>query len=120
MLRWVIFAVVSVVSIAAVVALARRDAADPARCGGLVAMGPRCCAEGQEQRGSICVGRPARCPPPLEITELGCVAPVRRVGIAGGVLRVGAGDWEAEGRVVAHETTVAPFDIDSLEITEGA
>ena len=120
MLRWVVFAVASVASIAAVVALARRDAADPARCAGLVAMGTRCCAEGQEQRGDSCVGRPARCPPPFAMTERGCVASAERIVIAGGLLRIGAGDWEAEGRVVAHETRMEPFAIDSLEITEGA
>jgi formylglycine-generating enzyme required for sulfatase activity len=83
-------------------------------------MGNRCCAEGQEQRDGICSGRPTRCPPPLAVTEAGCVAPVERIVIAGGVLRVGAGDWEAEGRVRAHEATIAPFAIDSIEITEGA
>jgi formylglycine-generating enzyme len=120
MLRWALFAIASVVSIAAVVTLAQRDSADPARCAGLVAMGTRCCAEGQAERDARCVGRPARCPPPLQVTEQGCVRPVERVIVAGGTLRVGAGDWEAEGRVSAREGSVAPFAIDSLEITEGA
>jgi formylglycine-generating enzyme len=120
MLRWVLFAAISVASIAAVVALARSDAADPARCAGLIPMGARCCAEGQEQRDDRCVGRPARCPSPFAVTELGCVAPTERIVIAGGVLRIGAGDWEAQGRVSARESNVAPFAIDSLEITEGA
>ena len=120
MLRWFAFAGASVASIAAVVLLGRRDAADPARCGVLVAMKNRCCAEGQEQQGGICTGRPTGCPPPLAVTETGCVAPALRIVIAGGTLRVGAGDWEAEGRVRAYETTVMSFAIDSIEITEGA
>jgi formylglycine-generating enzyme len=120
MLRWLAFAVASVASIAAVLALARRDAADPARCAGLVAMATRCCAEGQEERAGVCVGRPLRCPLPLTVTEQGCVAPVERLIVAGGRLRIGAGDWEAEGRVAPHDATVGRFEIDSLEITEGA
>jgi len=120
MLRWLVFTVVSGASIAGVTALARRDSADPARCAGLVAMGNRCCADGQQERGGLCIGRPTRCPAPLAVTEAGCAAAAERVVIAGGRLRVGGGDWEAEGRVRAHDATVAPFAIDSIEITEGA
>jgi formylglycine-generating enzyme required for sulfatase activity len=119
-LRWVALACLSIASIGAVTVLGRRDAADPARCAGLVAMEDRCCAEGQQVRDRRCVGRPLRCPAPLAVTETGCVASVERVEIAGGVLRVGAGDWEAEGRVTAREIRVFAFGIDSIEITEGA
>ena len=83
-------------------------------------MRTRCCAEGQQEQAGRCVGRPARCPPRLELTDAGCVATAERIAIAGGRLRVGGSDWEAEGRVRAHESTVAPFAIDSLEISEGA
>ena len=120
MRRWVVFAFVALVSSAIVVALARRDGADPTRCAGLVALGTRCCAEGQEERGGSCVGRPLRCPAPLGSTAAGCVARAERVAIAGGTLRVGAGDWEAEGRLTPHEVVVAPFFLDSIEIAEGA
>ncbi len=119
MRRWIIFACASVASIATVTALARRDSADPARCGGLVAMQNRCCAVGQTQEGGACLGRPTQCPAPLVAMDMGCAAKVERIPMAGGILRVGAGDWEAEGRVPAKETTVAPFAIDSIEITEG-
>ena len=40
--------------------------------------------------------------------------------ITGGTLRVGAGDWEAEGRIVSHEASIASFEIDAFEITEAA
>src|SRR5689334_2265823 len=114
MLRWLVFAVISGASIGAVAAVARLDSADPARCAGLVAKTNRCCAEGQEERDDACIGRPTRCPPPLAVTEAGCVAAAERIVMAGGLLRVGAGDWEAEGRTRAHDATVAPFAIDSI------
>jgi formylglycine-generating enzyme required for sulfatase activity len=65
------------------------------------------------------VGRPSRCPPPFALTDLGCVAARERIAIAGGVLRAGAGDWEAEGRVPARDSKIVTFAIDSLEITVG-
>jgi formylglycine-generating enzyme len=119
----VAFVAISVVAIAGVVAKARRDAGDPARCPGLVAMGNRCCAQGQALRDGLCVGRPSYCPLPLAATELGCVAGSERVVIRGGVLEAGAGDWEGDWeaeRRAPHRTVVAPFEIDSHEITESA
>jgi formylglycine-generating enzyme required for sulfatase activity len=109
----------SSLSIAIVVRKARRDSADPARCAALMSMGNRCCAAGQRLEEGRCVGRPARCPWPLAVTDLGCVASPARVAIAGGRLRAGAGDWEAEGRVRPREADVRPFEIDAFEITEG-
>jgi formylglycine-generating enzyme required for sulfatase activity len=53
------------------------------------------------------------------VTEAGCVAPASRVALAGGLLRAGVGDWEAEGRVRPREARVAPFELDAFEITEG-
>jgi formylglycine-generating enzyme required for sulfatase activity len=120
MRRWIVFAFVALVSSVIVVELARRDGVDPTRCAGLVATGTRCCAEGQKEEGGLCIGRPARCPAPLALTAGGCLARAERVPIAGGTLRVGAGDWEAEGRVTPHEVMVAPFLLDSIEITEEA
>jgi formylglycine-generating enzyme required for sulfatase activity len=114
------FVVVSSVAVAGVVARARRDSADPSRCAGLVPIGNRCCATGQRLEGNRCAGRPARCPEPLVATESGCMAPVSRVRLPGGVLRAGVGDWEAEGRVRPREAHVDPFELDAFEITEGA
>ena len=49
-----------------------------------------------------------------------CRGSARACVIAGGTVRVGAGDWEAEGRVVPHEASIASFEIDAFEITEAA
>jgi len=114
-----VFIAGSSLSVAIVARQARRDSADPARCAGLVPMGNRCCAAGQRLEEGRCVGRPERCPWPLAVTDLGCVASPARVAIAGGGLRAGVGDWEAEGRVRLSEAVVPPFDIDAFEITEG-
>jgi formylglycine-generating enzyme required for sulfatase activity len=121
--RWVElvgFAAVAVGSIAAVVAQARHDAADPARCASLVAMLDRCCAPGQSVVSGRCTGRPSSCPAGLEIAASGCVGDPRRAFIAAGLLRAGAGDWEAEGRVRTHDATIASFELDVLETTERA
>jgi len=114
------FCAVAVLAIWWVVLKARHDSADPARCAGLVALGNRCCAAGQTLRAGRCEGRPSSCPSPLQVTDAGCVATPVRVRITGGTLRVGAGDWEAEGRVVPHEANMASFEIDAFEITEAA
>src|SRR5205823_561308 len=80
---------VSTLAIVAVVARARRDSADPARCGGLVPMSNRCCAVGQKLEAGLCRGRPDGCPPPLLVSDGGCLAPPVRVSFAGGLLRGG-------------------------------
>jgi len=113
------FVAVSTLAIAAVVAKARHDSADPARCAGLLPVSNRCCAPGQRLEGGHCQGRPDRCPAPLLVTNAGCVAPVIRVFLEGGVLHAGAGDWEAEGRVQSRGASVGPFELDAFEITEG-
>jgi sulfatase modifying factor 1 len=115
-----LFVAVSGLSLGAVVAKARRDLADPLRCVGLVPLGNRCCALGQRLEGGRCVGRPASCPLPLVVTDLGCVALPARIAVPGGHLSPGAGDWEAEGRSRWHESEVGPFGIDAFEITEDA
>src|SRR2546423_6170796 len=113
------FVVVSTLAIVAVVAKARRDSADPARCAGLVPMSNRCCAAGQKLEASLCQGRPDRCPPPLFVSDGDCLAPPARVSFAGGLLRSGgARDWEAQGRARSGEEAVRPFELDAFEITE--
>jgi sulfatase modifying factor 1 len=119
-LRWAAFAAVATVSIGGVIARAKRDAADPARCGNLVPMGTRCCAPGQTVLADRCVGQPTRCPAGLEVTADGCAATPRQIAIAGGLLRAGAGDWEAQGRVVPHDARIEPFQLDAFETTEQA
>src|SRR3954453_5909779 len=114
------FLAASVVASSGVVLWGRRDSADPARCAALVPAGTRCCARGQRVENDRCVGVPSSCPPPLTVAATGCVAHAAHVLVAGGTLHAGAGDWEAEGRVRAHEATIASFAMDSLEITEEA
>jgi formylglycine-generating enzyme required for sulfatase activity len=114
-----ILGLVGVALVAGVIALARSRAEPPARCAaGMVALGPRCCGEGQRLDGGRCAGPPDRCASGMEVTPLGCVAPPRVVAIAGGRLRVGPGDWEAQGVVAPYEADVAPFRIDATEVTE--
>jgi formylglycine-generating enzyme required for sulfatase activity len=52
-------------------------------------------------------------------TELGigCVMMNRRIRYDGGLLELSPADWEAEGIVRARRVEVAPFELDSLEIT---
>jgi sulfatase modifying factor 1 len=116
---WIAWSIVSTGAIAAVVAKARHDSADPARCGGeLVPFATRCCAQGQHEEHHGCVGAPTHCPTGLSAADEGCVAVASRVFVSGGELRAGAGDWEAEGRVDPHDAAIAPFAIDRVETTE--
>jgi formylglycine-generating enzyme len=93
--------------------------APPSRCAaGMAFLGPRCCGEGQKLDGQRCVGRPQQCVTGLEMTDAGCVAPTRRVTIAGGVLRIGPGDWEAQGQVTPRTVEVPAFVMDAYEVHE--
>src|SRR5262249_35124349 len=103
---------------AVVFVLARSEASGPARCAdGMVALGARCCGEGQRLDSGRCIGAPARCARGLEVTAAGCVPPDRSIIIASGTLRVGPGDWEAQGIVEPREAAVAAFRIDAFEVT---
>jgi formylglycine-generating enzyme required for sulfatase activity len=108
------------VVVGAIVAVARTRAADPARCAaGMIALGPRCCGEGQRlDDAGRCSGPPSRCAAGLDPTPEGCVAPARVVRLAGGVLRVGPSDWEAQGVVTPREARLEPFGLDAFEVTE--
>jgi formylglycine-generating enzyme required for sulfatase activity len=105
--------------IAIVVAFAASRAEPPARCAsGMAALGARCCGEGQRLSGDRCEGAPRRCAAGMDVTAEGCVRAPRAIWIEGGLLRIGSGDWEAQGVVVPYEAAVAPFAIDSIEVTE--
>ena len=98
-----------------------RDAGEPSRCAdGLVAIGPRCCGEGQRLEAGRCSGAPSRCGPLHAVTPIGCAPadPAARVTLARQHLRIGAGDWEAQGVVTPREADVPPFAIDAFEVTE--
>ncbi len=118
-LRAALGAAVALALVVAVVALARSQAEPPARCApGLIALGARCCGEGQHLAGARCTGAPSRCAAGMEITAAGCVAPPRVVRLDGGLLRIGPGDWEAQGVVAPYQVEVGPFGLDALEVCE--
>jgi formylglycine-generating enzyme required for sulfatase activity len=105
--------------IALVVAFAASRAEAPARCApGMAALGARCCGEGQHLSGDRCEGVPHRCAAGMNVTTEGCIRGPRVVQLEGGLLRIGPGDWEAQGVVAPYEVTIAPFGIDSIEVTE--
>jgi formylglycine-generating enzyme required for sulfatase activity len=54
----------------------------------------------------------------MHIRTEGCIAPMRTVRIDGGLLRIGPGDWEAQGVVTARQTVLPPFAIDAYEVNE--
>jgi formylglycine-generating enzyme len=109
----------SLALVGAVVLVALSRSEPPARCApGMIALGARCCGEGQHLARGLCAGAPARCATGMDATPAGCVAPPRVVSIAGGLLRVGPGDWEAQGVVAPYEVVVPPFGLDALEVTE--
>jgi hypothetical protein len=112
-------ALAAIALITAVVLFASSRAEPPARCSaGMIALGPRCCGDGQHLEADRCAGAPRTCAEGMRVTTAGCVRVAFPVPIAGGTLRVGPGDWEAQGVVTPYETAVAPFAIDSLEVTE--
>lgn len=52
------------------------------------------------------------------MTPVGCVAPNRIVKLEGGLLRIGPGDWEAQGQVTPRTIEVPAFAIDAYEVHE--
>lgn len=114
-----LLALASIGLCAAVILFARSRAEPPARCAsGMIALGPRCCGEGQRLEADRCAGAPARCAPGMRATDSGCVFPARVIRIEGGLLRVGPGDWEAQGVVAPYQVNVPAFGLDAAEITE--
>ncbi len=102
-----------------VVIVAGSRSAPPARCApGMIPLGPRCCGEGQRLTSGRCEGEPQRCAAGLTALPAGCAAPDRTVDLPGGTLRIGPGDWEAQGAVEPFVAEVAPFRIDAYEVTE--
>jgi formylglycine-generating enzyme required for sulfatase activity len=111
--------VVAIALLTGVIVYAGGRAEPPARCAaGMIAVGPRCCGEGQHLDGERCAGAPSRCAVGMRVTPEGCVAAPRVVRIEGGALRVGPGDWEAQGVVTPYQAEVAPFGLDLVEVTE--
>ncbi|PIE05947.1 MAG: hypothetical protein CSA75_02065 [Sorangium cellulosum] len=96
-----------------------KNASAPARCPyGSLAIESRCCADGQTIKGGRCTGTPKSCPPNLSLIKNACVALPKRVTIAGGALRLGPGDWEAQGFVQPRVVKIStPFELDVIEVT---
>lgn len=97
----------------------REHAAPPARCpADTQATVTRCCAVGQHEVDGRCEGTPRACPLPLELVEGGCVVKPARVRVEPASVRVGPGDWEAQGLVQPRTVTVTtPFEMDAFEVT---
>jgi formylglycine-generating enzyme required for sulfatase activity len=84
----------------------------------MMPLGARCCGEGQLLDAGRCTGTPARCAQGLTVTPAGCVAEPRAVRVEAGTLRIGPGDWEAQGSVEPRVEPVRAFSIDAHEVTE--
>jgi formylglycine-generating enzyme len=100
--------------------LGYREHSAPARCAaGFVALGARCCAEGQRLEAERCSGMPHSCPPGFKALAgmaQGCVLPAVRVAYDGGSVTVGPIDWEAPGRVAPRAIRIGPFQLDRTEV----
>jgi len=106
------------VSIVGTALFALADRQGPARCPeGLVAEGARCCGVGQHYAGGRCTGRPTSCGATQEQTAEGCVAPATRIAYAGGKALLGSPDWQSHEARGIGATTVAPFELDTFEVT---
>lgn len=91
----------------------------PKHCApGLVAIGARCCGQGQRLEELRCVGTPVGCAVGMDIARAGCVPRRARIPIKGGRLELGPADWEAPELVAPYSADVAPFLLDSHEVTE--
>lgn len=114
---WAAIAVLAAVAVIGVVVLAKRDEALPHRCGaGFVALGTRCCGQGQTLSAGVCVGMPTACGPDHDATSVGCAPKHAKITIAGGSVTVGPSDWEAQGVVAPRTITVTTFQLDRFEI----
>jgi len=119
--RQVVAATLGALAVAGVILIAVHRAKPPTRCpDGLVALGARCCGEGQSLDAGRCTGTPTRCDDDMDVTPEGCVAKDAIVAIEGGKLELTPYDWEAAQQgVQPYEADVASFSIDRYEVTEG-
>ncbi len=103
----------------AVVAGGLRKTSAPTRCpDGSIMADARCCAPGQSGTQGRCTGKPLTCPAGFTIREDSCVVQPSRTLVPAGSVRIGPGDWEAQGQVDPRDVIVpSPFHIDSFEVT---
>ncbi len=86
----------------------------------MLALGARCCGEGQKLVDGYCSGVPEDCGPGMRRLESqipGCVVQPGRVELRGGVLALGPDDWESAGRVQSRRIQVPAFALDRTEVT---
>lgn len=110
----------TVAGVVAVMRLAARERAIPARCGeGLVNIGNRCCAPGQTMTAGHCAGEPTSCPDDMHLAVVGngCVADSRRAAFGEARFSLGAEDWQADGIVEDRLIVVGAFSLDVTEVT---
>lgn len=92
----------------------------PERCPqGMAAVGERCCGVGQSLKDGACTGAARSCSEAQELSDSrACVARLGVIALPGGVLEIGAADWDgASGGVRFPRTTVAAFRLDAAEVT---
>lgn len=92
----------------------------PERCPtGMVALGARCCGVGQQLVDGACHGVARSCSLGQELNDTGqCVARFGVISFEGGVLEIGAADWDgASGAERFPKTRVGAFRLDVSEVT---
>jgi sulfatase modifying factor 1 len=115
---WLLLA--GIAAVAVVVSLAVRQHTAARRCGAeWVALGPRCCAAGQQLNRGHCVGKPLLCGAGFHNSstqQFGCVVDAKRVRVGPLQVSIGPDDWQSE-QVAQLTTPVAAFDADAAEVT---
>ena len=106
-------------TIASAVVFGRRRASDPTRCTSpFLSMGARCCLPAQHLVSGACAGTAAQCPAAFDRVGDACVIRRTRVRVAPGRMRLGPGDWEAQGQVSPRDVVVErELWLDSHEVT---
>lgn len=111
----------SLAAIAAVVYLAESERAMPGHCApGLIAIGARCCGQGQVVELGRCVRVPSRCAAGMRIVDTinpGCVAIANRIRYSGGAFRFDEADWQASGLPRTRQVWLGAFELDATEVT---
>ncbi len=103
----------------AVTRVAFQERTAPERCpAGMVAIGERCCGAGQRVVSGRCEGVATRCAATQDPNPSGqCVARHGVISLPGGVLDLGAADWEGVSGERFSRTEVGPFRLDMTEVT---
>lgn len=69
-------------------------------------------------RAGACIGTPESCPAGFVLGDDGCIVRPSRVRMEAGAVRIGPGDWEAQGLVEPRDVKVSrAFEVDAFEVT---